>query len=435
MRGLVYDIVYKTLEKEQHSDALFHVIVQEKELSSRDKNFVKRLAYGTIERAIEMDAWVNQISKLRVNKMEPEVRTVLRIAFYEILYMDQIPEAVTCHEAAELIRHRQGERRVSFVNGILRNFLRRKDELKITKLWQKLSLPPALMNHFEEQYGRKTAKKIGEYFLQKKGEITLHIQTERISTRDYMKQLQDMGISCQAGHYMDEAVIAQGVSDVTTLPGYREGQFFVQDESSMLPVLCSGIQPGDTVVDVCSAPGGKALHALQKMQDQGVLSARDVREKKVQLIRQNVERMGYHSAECIVFDGTKEDKNYEQKADVILADVPCSGIGIIGKKPEIKYHALEQAESLVPIQRQICQAAYTMLKPGGVFIYSTCTINPGENEDNVEWLQENLGLQLESLNPYLPECLQNKMTGQGMLQMIPGVMQSDGFFVARLRKA
>jgi len=241
-------------------------------------------------------------------------------------------------------------------------------------------------------------------------------------------------IHFEPGYYMKDALIVTGVNDVSTLPGYEEGLFFVQDESSMLPALCAGIKKGDTIVDVCSAPGGKALHALQLLQGDGFLSARDVSEAKVHKIQENINRMKYENAECKVWDATIEDTEWKEKADVILADVPCSGIGIIGRKPEIKYRAMDEIEPLVPLQRKICESAVKMLKSGGTFIYSTCTISKKENEENIRWLVENLGLQLCSLDEYLPESLQNKMTAEGMLQMLPGVQKSDGFFVARLIK-
>lgn len=176
------------------------------------------------------------------------------------------------------------------------------------------------------------------------------------------------------------------------------------------------------------------MHAWIQMEKKGCLSARDVKEGKVAKIRENMKRMGYDAVQTKVWDATREDKEFCLKADVILADVPCSGLGIIGKKPEIKYRGLQLAEELVPLQRKICEKSLTMLKPGGVFMYSTCTINPSENQENVAWLAEHFDLETESLNPYLPEKLRNKMTEQGMLQMLPGVMESDGFFVARLRK-
>jgi len=435
MRKYAYDIVFQTLEQKGQSDILFHRMLKEhKEWDGQEKSFLKRLSFGTIERALELDGYLDQISRIPVAGMDQNVRTVLRLASYEIVYMDQVPESASCDEAAKLIRQVGKERQVGFVNGVLRNFLRKQGDLKEGPDWAKLSIPRDLMELMEDQYGKKTARKMGEYFLRQSGEVSLHVQTDRISTGDLKSQLENKGLKVFEGHYLPEVLTVTGVQDVAKLPGYKEGYFFVQDESSLLPVQCSGIQPGARVIDICAAPGGKTLHALQNMKDQGELSARDLRQKKVDRIQENLNRMKYTSATTKVWDSAKPDPDYKEWADVILADVPCSGIGIIGRKPEIKYRAMKEIKSLIPLQRRIAKAGLSMLRPGGVMIYSTCTINRGENEDNVRWLLEEENLELESLDPYLPERLQNKMTQEGMLQMLPGIMESDGFFLARLRK-
>lgn len=435
MRQHAYEIVYGTMEKKGHSDRLFHRIVgTEKNLSGQEKRFLKRLSYGTIERCVELDAVLAQVSKLPVMKMEPSVRTVLRMALYEIRYMDQIPGAVSCHEAVELLKSREGTRYAGFINGVLRSILRRQDTLSLKEEWERLSLPKPLYDHLISQYGRKTTKRIGEAFLEDRQEITLHIDTSKISLSDFLAKLEEKEIETREPHYMPDALIVSRVEDVTALPGYEKGWFFVQDESSMLPVACAGIRPGDEVLDVCSAPGGKALHALLCLAGEGTLSARDKSTGKVQQIEENIGRMGYTNASCKVWDGTMPDPEWRERADVVLADVPCSGIGIIGRKPEIKYRAMETTQQLAAVQRQIAEASAAMLKPGGTLVYSTCTIHPAENEENVEWLIRHCGLQPESLDPYLPETLHNHMTALGMLQMLPGIQKSDGFFVARLRK-
>lgn len=435
MRELAFIIVSETMESEGHSDQLFHKVINSKQdLTNQQKNFVKRLSFGTIERCIELDIRLNMISRIPVKKMDATVRTILRMAAYEIYYMKQVPVEVSCHEAVELVKRKNLYTAAGFVNGVLRNLLRQKDSLDVKEDYGKVCLPKPLFEHLCGQYGKKTANKIGKAFLERSGEITLHIQTDRISVEKYREMLRNLNISCESGHYSKEALIVSGVSNVATLPGYEKGLFYVQDESSMLPVLCGNITPGDFVVDVCSAPGGKTLHALQRLQGKGFLSARDVSLHKVNKIKENITRMHYTNVECKVWDGTVPDISWKEKADVLLLDVPCSGIGIIGKKPEIKYHAMEQADALIEIQRKICENSIAMLKPGGTLIYSTCTINHGENEENVYWLEEHLGLKRDSLDDYIPESLKNKMTAEGMLQMLPGVQKSDGFFVARLIK-
>lgn len=435
MRSYAYDIIYGTMEENQHSDALFHRMADgRKEWSGQQKRFLKRLAYGTIERAVEMDAVIRKFSRHPVEKLEPAVRTVLRMAVYEIMYMESVPEAVSCNEAVELLKRKCGERFCGFVNGILRNVIRNRDSLVWKEDWIRYSLPKELMQQFTDRYGKKTAAKIGRAFLEHGGEVTIHVNTGRISTEQFCALLQEAGVMYRRGYYMPDAVIVSRVEELRSLPGYAEGLFFVQDESSMLPALCAGLKTGDTVVDVCAAPGGKTLHARQLLGEGGTWSVRDVSEEKVRLLRENMSRMGYSDIECKVWDGTVEDISWKERADVILADVPCSGIGIIGKKPEIKYHTWKLSEELVPIQRKICKAALTMLKKGGVFIYSTCTINQNENEENVQWLTQQCGLKTDSLDAFLPKILKNKMTARGMLQMLPGIHKSDGFFVARMIK-
>ena len=434
MRKRAYEIVYGVLEEQGHSDVIFHRITDGmKTLTVQEKRFLKRLSYGAIEWAVESDAYIRHFSSLSVRRLEPSVRTVLRMALYEILHMDTVPEAVSCHEAVELLKSVAGERYAGFVNGVLRSVLRQRDEVRL-RPWEELALPKNLYEYFLDRYGKKTTRKLANAFLERQPEVTIHIDSNKISVREYEEHLQSCNLQYASGHYMRDSFLIRHCEDVRSLSGYEEGWFFVQDESSMLAVLCADIQSGDTVVDVCASPGGKSMHALLRMNGQGFLSYRDISEKKLSRVRENLRRLQYTTAKGKVWDGTRADREWRERADVVLADVPCSGMGIIGKKPEIKYHALQKVEKLVPLQREICQASLTMLRKGGVFLYSTCTICEKENEENVMWLEEHCGLKRESLDAFLPEELQNKMTAQGMIQMLPGIHKSDGFFVARFRK-
>lgn len=434
MRKRAYEIVYGVLEEQGHSDVIFHRITDGmKTLTVQEKRFLKRLSYGAIEWAVESDAYIRHFSSLSVRRLEPSVRTVLRMALYEILHMDTVPEAVSCHEAVELLKSVAGERYAGFVNGVLRSVLRQRDEVRL-RPWEELALPKNLYEYFLDRYGKKTTKKLANAFLERQPEVTIHIDSNKISVREYEEHLQSCNLQYASGHYMRDSFLIRHCEDVRSLSGYEEGWFFVQDESSMLAVLCADIQSGDTVVDVCASPGGKSMHALLRMNGQGFLSYRDISEKKLSRVRENLRRLQYTNAKGKVWDGTRADREWRERADVVLADVPCSGMGIIGKKPEIKYHALQKVEKLVPLQREMCQASLTMLRKGGVFLYSTCTICEKENEENVMWLEEHCGLKRESLDAFLPEELQNKMTAQGMIQMLPGIHKSDGFFVARFRK-
>ena len=356
MRKRAYEIVYGVLEEQGHSDVIFHRITDGmKTLTVQEKRFLKRLSYGAIEWAVESDAYIRHFSSLSVRRLEPSVRTVLRMALYEILHMDTVPEAVSCHEAVELLKSVAGERYAGFVNGVLRSVLRQRDEVRL-RPWEELALPKNLYEYFLDRYGKKTTKKLANAFLERQPEVTIHIDSNKISVREYEEHLQSCNLQYASGHYMRDSFLIRHCEDVRSLSGYEEGWFFVQDESSMLAVLCADIQSGDTVVDVCASPGGKSMHALLRMNGQGFLSYRDISEKKLSRVRENLRRLQYTNAKGKVWDGTRADREWRERADVVLADVPCSGMGIIGKKPEIKYHALQKVEKLVPLQREICQA-------------------------------------------------------------------------------
>ena len=218
------------------------------------------------------------------------------------------------------------------------------------------------------------------------------------------------------------------------LPGFAEGLFLVQDVSSMLIGEAASLKTGDTVIDVCAAPGGKSLHCAEKLLGSGRVIARDLTEKKVALIRENMERMQLSNIAAAVWDARKEKEEDKETADVLLADLPCSGLGIMGKKRDIKYHAsAEGIAELICLQREILSTVWQYVKPGGTLIYSTCTVNPGENEENVRWFTENFPFTLESLAPFLPEALRAEEK-DGMLQLLPGIHATDGFFLARLKR-
>lgn len=445
MREYIFDIVYGTLEEKKHSDELFHEICHNEDMAmTRDRHFVQREALGTIERAIELDEYLGKVSNTPVKKMDPIIRTILRIGTYELFYMDKVPASATCNELVILTKRKKLEKYAGFVNGVLRN-LARKDKEKLHReiamekrdIAEKYSflyaVPKELCELLLENYGKKSTKKMLAAFQEPKP-ICIRVHTNNASQDEVRKELEAAGIEVTELPHLKEGFFLTHVEHVETLPGFSEGHFTVQDESSMLPGIVSGIRPGDQVLDVCASPGGKTFHAADLLKGKGQICARDVSEKKLIRIRENAVRLRETGVEIKVWDARKEDPDWKEKADVILADVPCSGIGVIGKKPEIRYDAYSHIEELVPIQREILQGILPALKPGGTLIYSTCTVSPQENEENVAYLEEHFPLKRESLNEFLPESLQNKMTMEGMLQILPGINGSDGFFVARLVK-
>ncbi|MBR6229839.1 MAG: hypothetical protein IKQ97_08895 [Eubacterium sp.] len=434
VRELAYELVFAVMEKGDKSDNCYHRILSREGLSGAPAAQLKQEAYGTIERAVLLDAMIRRFSDRPVRQMSPDVRTLLRLGFYELEFMDSVPDYAAC-DSIQSLTENAGKR--GFVNAVMRGLVREKETPPLEDPWSRLKphekfcLPKDLWDVLENGYGKKTTAKMANSFLERRGEVTLHIDPNKIDVWSYAKLL---SVPYEFGRYMKDTIILTDSPDVATLPGYEEGYFYVQDEGSQLPVTVAGIRPGDTVVDVCGAPGGKAIHALMCLNGTGVVSIRDQNEGKLSRIRENITRMRFMNAEIKLWDGRKPDASWAGKADVVLCDVPCSGYGIIGRKPELRFKSPVEVDELVTIQRDIVRASATMVRPGGVLIYSTCTIHPRENEGNATWIEKELGLTPESIDGFLPPALISSQTAAGRLQVLPGVQQMDGFFVARFRR-
>lgn len=448
LRTLAFEIVYGVMEQQKQSDELFHALVEtdggRRVLSGQEKAFLRRLAYGTIERIIYLDAVIDRYANIPVRKMKPAVRTVLRMGAYEILYMDAVPPAATCNEMVSLTKKKKCAHVSGFVNAVLRNIAKAdKEELQREiesgagtgekRLSLRYSMPGDIVHMMIQSYGKKTAEKIFASFYEDRP-VTIRVHTMNASKEQVRRELIQAGMSVEDGVYMETALLVTNAGKIENLPGFAEGHFVVQDESSMLPVLVSGIRPGDVVLDACSSPGGKAFHAVDVLKGNGLVSARDVSEQKLHRLMENAARLHAENIEIKVWDAVLPDEEWRERADVVLVDAPCSGIGVIGKKPDIKYRAMHNAETLPELQKKIVAGAAAAVKPGGVLVYSTCTVNTCENEEIAAWIAENLPFEPVSLDEYLPKTLQNGMTKRGMLQILPGIQKGDGFFVVKFVK-
>lgn len=444
IRELAVDSLLEIAEKGQYS----HLVIREVQnkynyIEGRDKAFYKRLTEGTLERMIQIDYVLNQFSKVPVSKMKPFVRNLLRMSVYQLLFMDAVPDGAVCNEAVKLAGKRGFKTLQGFVNGVLRNIARKKQEIvypdketePLLYLSVTCSMPLWLVEKFVSERGREDAEKMMESFL-KTSSVTVRVK-ETLGEKEkegFLHELERAGV-CAAQHpCLSYAYCLKGAEGIQNLPGFREGFFMVQDVSSMLVCEAAGIKPGDKVIDVCAAPGGKALHAAERAGKGGFVSARDLTENKAELIRDNSNRMQMKNLEVRVWDARRLREEDIAQADVCLADLPCSGLGITGKKKDIKYHVSEEGLfQLRELQREILSVVWQYVKPGGVLLYSTCTVNRQENEENVNWFLKNFPFELESLSPYLPESLKEEGKS-GMIQLLPGVHETDGFFMARLRR-
>ena len=442
IRELAVEMVKEISAGKEYSHILIkNVLDKYAYLPVADRAFLKKVTEGTIERQITIDFVLNQFSKVPVNKMKPFIRSLMRTSVYQILYLDKVPDSAVCNEAVKLAGKRGFSTLKGFVNGVLRNVSRGKEAIEWPdkkkeplKTFSVLySMPESIVELLVKQYGESKAEIILKGYLVERPVCVR--MSERLSIKQKETVLADWekaGVKVKQHPWISYAYELSRTGNVRDDSHFMNGEYTVQDVSSMLINEIAAIKEGDYVIDVCSAPGGKALHACDKLKGTGKVDARDVTEQKVSLILENKERMNAENLIVKVWDGRMKDTEVIEKADVVLLDIPCSGLGVVGRKPEIRYRLNEGSfEELSVLQKEIADTVWEYVKPGGTLIYSTCTLRKEENEQMVQYLVDKYHFALESLDEYLCESLHNEDTQKGYLTLLPGEM-SDGFFMARL---
>ncbi len=443
-RELILDILLELSKENEYSNILIAAVLEKYDyLAPKEKAFIKRVSEGTIERRIQIDYVLGLFSKVPVEKMKALIRELLRMSVYQILFMDHIPDAAVCNEAVKLAKKRKFQSLQGFVNGVLRSVSRGKENISYPDkekdltnyLSVRYSMPVWLTEHFCTHYGTKACEEILKSFLKRK---PVCIRLEENMSAEQRESLihawQETGAEVREHPYLPYAFELSKADGIRSLKGYAEGCFAVQDVSSMLVVQTAGIRPEDTVVDICAAPGGKTFHAASKLAGTGQVIACDVTEYKIRRLEENKARLQKENVIIKMQDARVFDESLEEKADVLIADVPCSGLGVIGRKQDIKYRVTKESlREIITLQREILQNAVRYVRPGGVLMYSTCTMNPDENEETVSWLTEEYPFALESMEKQLPKQLKEEGK-KGYLQLLPGIHETDGFFVAKLRK-
>lgn len=437
------EAVLDTLLDMERSGKLSHIAIGETLMRlqfapKQDRAFYTHLCEGVVERKIYLDYVLDQFSKTKMRKCKPLIRNLLRLSAYQILFMN-VPDAAACNEAVNIARRRGFKGLSGFVNGVLRTVARKKESLPLPDrreqplafLSTKYSVPEWLAEHFCEQYGEEKTEKILVSAMEVKP-VSIRTNLGKTTPQELTMRLQQEGVTVTEGAYFPFARRISDFNYLGRLGSFRDGWFSVQDESSMFPVAVADLSEGDLVVDVCAAPGGKTFHAADRVGSSGKVIARDLTEYKTELIKENNDRIGYNQIEIEAWDATVPDEHLFGKADLVIADLPCSGLGIMGRKNDIKYHMTrEQMRELADLQRKILSVVWQYVKPGGQLVYSTCTINREENEENVRWVQEHTPLRAVSIEEKLPEKLQGRTGTQGYLQLLPGIDESDGFFISK----
>lgn len=449
IRAVVLDILTEIEKEGEFSHiTINNALLKYQYLDRTQRAFINRLSLGTIECRIEMDYILNQYSKTPVNKMKPLIRRIMRMAVYQIIYMENVPDSAACNEAVKLAAKRGFTGLKGFVNGVLRNISRNKDNItypdkaKETKkyLSVKYSMPEWIIELWNTNMSYEEIEDILAG-MKKDKKTYIRCNTLKGST-DYIKKiLEEEGVTVTEVSGLSYAYEISGYDYLTALKSFNEGLYQIQDISSMMAGEYVKPSTDSLIVDVCAAPGGKSINAALKLAEAaydnkdipesgiskevlkgitGRVIARDVSDYKASLIDDNVARLGIPYIDVEVHNALEFDEELEGKADIVIADLPCSGLGIMGRKPDIRYNITkEKIDDIISLQRDILKVVSRYVKTGGTLVYSTCTINRAENEDNADWICNTLGFSKDG----------------DYRQMLPSAKaDNDGFFVAGLIK-
>ena len=403
-------------------------------LDRREAALATRLCYGVVQNRLLLDHYLAQLLTGRVKDLHPAVRDILHLGLYQLYLMDKIPESAAVNESVDLAKKycRKVRSAPGLVNGVLRNAVRQRGNLKEPTGWQeRYSHPQKLIDLLKSYVGGRRM----EAMMAANNDIpptVVQVNTLRVTAEKLKERLQDQGVTARDHSWLADCLVLSGTGSIEGLPSFREGLFYVQDAAARLSVLCAGITP-DTgrVLDCCAAPGGKSFAAAMAMAGQGSIISCDVHAHKTALIQNGAQRLGFTGITVRQQDASRFVPEWENAMDTVIADVPCSGYGIIRKKPDIRYKDPDTMKGLPALQLAILENQARYVRSGGTLLYSTCTLVHRENEGVVEqFLAKHPEFHTEPLP--LPDALPKNETG--MLALVSGEYDTDGFFICRLRK-
>lgn len=415
------------------SNGVLKEYIQRDRLDSRDAALATRLCYGVLQNQAKLDFYLKQLLTGKIKDLHPVVRDILHLGLYQIYELDKIPDSAAVNESVTLARkYSRNPKAASLVNGVLRNAVRTRGTLREPVSYaEKYSHPDALISLLKSNLPKGTL----EPMLQADNaspEMAVQVNTLKVTTDVLQKKLKEQGVAVRSHRWMPDCLVISGTGNLEQLPAFRDGLFYVQDPASRLSILCAKLPREDIrILDCCSAPGGKSFAAAVAMGGMGSIISCDVHAHKTALIQNGAGRLGFGNITARQQDATEPVTEWLEAMDVVICDVPCSGLGIIRKKPDIRYKNLKETEALPVLQGKILSNQANYVRPGGVLMYSTCTVLRRENEDVVKaFLEDRKDFYLEPLD--LPEVFPENESG--MMTLIPGEYDTDGFFISRLRR-
>ncbi|MBQ8058089.1 MAG: 16S rRNA (cytosine(967)-C(5))-methyltransferase RsmB [Ruminococcus sp.] len=439
VRKIAFNTIYRVLHDEAYSALALNSAIKDNNLERLDVGFLSRLVYGVIERKILLDYVISQYSKIKPKKIENKTLIILEMGLFQLLFMDKVPSSAAVNEAVKLSKKVGAYKSSGFINAVLRNFVRNDlkynlpdegDKLKYLSV--KYSCPEFLIEKWLKQYGENNTIGILEG-LADRPPLTIRVNTLKTSKEQLESSLENEGVVVSEVDYLPNALNIDNTGSIETLASFKNGEFYVQDSASQLCCEMLDVKENMTVCDVCSAPGGKSLYSAINMNNKGKVYSYDLFEHKIKLIKESAKRLSVDIIDASVRDAQAGDVSLP-KCDRLICDVPCSGFGIIRRKPEIRYKKATIVDNLPQLQYSILCASADSLSIGGVLVYSTCTLCDEENKEIVEkFLDEHPDYEPIALN--LPSGFKRFIDEpEYMVTLLPCKGMTDGFFIAKFRK-
>ena len=413
------------------SDGILKEYVQRDKLARRDAALASQLVSGVIQNRMLLDFYLKQVVTGSLSKLQPAMLDILRLGAYQIVFLNKIPDSAAVNEAVEQTKRYVNRKASGMTNGALRALARKKESLpQPNDLATRYSHPQALVELLQESVGQAQI----EGLLQADNEpipTSLQVNTLRSSADEVKAALTEQEISFEKHPWLEGCYLVRGTGDLAKLDLFTSGKVYVQDPSARLAAMAAGVKPGMRVLDTCAAPGGKSFAAAIAMENEGSITSCDIHAHKIALIEKGAERLGISIVHAKQADASQCYEEFENGFDVVIADVPCSGLGVIRKKPDIRYKDLAPLERLPAVQAAILENVSRYVRPGGALLYSTCTVLKRENEQVAEaFLAHHPEFSLETFNVPEKLCTENC----GMLTLLPSLHAADGFFICKLRK-
>lgn len=439
VRMIVYDALLDIEKGIAQGDVGKDLLDKYAYLDKQQRAFMHYLFDGVIDRTITLDYVIDTVSSVPVRKMKKPVRVLMRMGAYQILFMDSVPDRAACNETVSIARKKHLDKLSGFINGVLRSICRlegkieypsREDDI-IRYLSVYYSMPEIIVKSLVSDYGIEVCEELLSESTANRPLIArcMNSRCEKAALIESLNAYENVSVSEIEG---TDALVFDSINSLDEISQFSDGLFTIQDLSSQIACMVAGVKPGDTVIDVCAAPGGKSIATADILNGTGKVISCDVSEQKLERIRENIDRMHLSNMEAHLYDATKSCPELLNRADVLIADVPCSGFGVMGRKRDIKYAINDESlQSLPDLQRAILRNVVSYIKPGGILLYSTCTVRKAENDENYDFIKNELGLTPVSFYDELPKQFKCESAKEGLLQLFNGKNNTDGFFIAK----